>query len=356
VGQSGISGGAGGGLNSYVIRTDAAGDTLWTRTIHSGSDNYAYSVSEVPGGDHILAGVGAVGVWQIELYRIDDNGSMVWNKAFTTGYASGYSAIPTTDGGFLVAGVLEAAGLIKTDANGDMLWAKTYDGPSNDYAYSVQQTSDGGYVFSGENLSHTWLVRTDGLGDTLWQYTYSSGNAELNEVIHTDDGGFAICANRHGGAGSGGYAMQLVRTGADGAILCNMVNPVVTVTSVIPTVSSPSLTLASYGVVGTPATTVGSGAIIVTPCTTVGVADDTPADAFSIFPNPAADRCTVSLGTAHGMDAIEVFDLQGSLLHVVPMNGRSQIDVPLNDLAQGTYVLRTVGGLPLHHARLVVAR
>src|ERR1041385_1541888 len=62
----------------------------------------------------------------------------------------------TTDGGFIIAGstVNFGAGwhdvyLIKTDANGDTLWTKTYGGSYDDYANSVQQTTDGGYIVAG---------------------------------------------------------------------------------------------------------------------------------------------------------------------------------------------------------------
>ena len=336
-GQSGVSGGAGGGLNTYVIRIDAAGDTLWTRTFNSGSDNYAYSVGEVTGGDHIIAGVGAFGIWYMELMRIDDNGDLVWNKAMTTGYAAAYSAVETSDGGLIVAGVLGEAGLVKTDANGDTLWTRIYNGPSNDYAYSVQQTPDGGYVFSGENLSHTWLVRTDSNGDTLWQHTYSSGNAELNQVVLTDDGGFAVCANRHGGAGSGGYAMQLVRTGATGMIPCNMLTPAVSVTTAALTINIPTLVVASYGAIGTPSVVVGSGAIVVTPCTTVGIVEASHRAAISVYPDPTTSAITIS--TIAAIDQVQLFDATGRSVPLIMLDPSTRT-FDVSGLDAGLYFLR----------------
>jgi hypothetical protein len=73
----------------------------------------------------------------------------------------GYSVQQTTDGGYIVAGSSSNSGdhsvvyLLKTDNNGDTLWTKSYWdwGINHDWGYSVQQTTDGGYIITGENSS-----------------------------------------------------------------------------------------------------------------------------------------------------------------------------------------------------------
>ncbi len=62
----------------------------------------------------------------------------------------------TSDGGYIVACGTDSLGvgysdafLVKTDANGNIIWAKTYGGTGYDGASSVQQTSDGGYIVAG---------------------------------------------------------------------------------------------------------------------------------------------------------------------------------------------------------------
>ncbi|MFZ8835347.1 MAG: hypothetical protein ACO2O5_14320, partial [Candidatus Caldipriscus sp.] len=111
-------------------------------------------------------------------------------KSFAKTYGGAYnneatSVQQTSDGGYIVAGGTNSFGagsydifLIKTDANGNIIWAKTYGGTDNDWAYSVQQTSDGGYIVAGSTYSFgagsydIFLIKTDANGNIIWAKTY----------------------------------------------------------------------------------------------------------------------------------------------------------------------------------------
>jgi hypothetical protein len=340
VGQSGVVGGPNGGLNAYVIRIDATGDTLWTRTYDGGTDNFANSVSEVVGGDHILAGTGYFGASSMELIRIHDNGDVVWNKEFSNGNMEGRSAIPTADLGFIACGQnAYDACLVKVDGSGAVQWAKTYGGPNIDYGYCVREIPGGGYVFSGEQFSHTWLVRTDVQGDTLWHHTYATGNATTNQVVLNADGGFTIGANR---TGFGGYEVQIVRTDATGNIPCDQSHPSSSVGTISPVEAVPTLVLATLGEIHSSATVVGSGGAAYTSCTTVDVAEQAPLSTIRIGPDPATTEATLII-MLPGAGVLDVLDAQGrSVLHrdlgEVPAGVRME-KIDVRAFASGVYTV-----------------
>ena len=124
-----------------------------------------------------------------------------------------YSVQQTSDGGYIVAGVIYQIGvyfdslLLKLDSNGNAEWQKFYGGSNWDYARLVQQTSDGGYVVAGEteyngvvfDYSYSWLLKLDSMGSVEWHKTYRAnrhvGNAWSLQV--TSDGGYVLAGHAH---------------------------------------------------------------------------------------------------------------------------------------------------------------
>jgi hypothetical protein len=148
-----------------------------------------------------------------------------------TSYDFAYSVQQTSDGGYIVAGKTGSFGagwedifLIKTDANGNLQWAKTYGGTNWEGAWSVQQTSDGGYIVAGYTNSFgagdwdIFLIKTDANGNIQWAKTYGgTGNESAASVQQTSDGGYIVA----GGAtsfGAGGHDIFLIKTDANGDI------------------------------------------------------------------------------------------------------------------------------------------
>ncbi|MBI4722154.1 MAG: hypothetical protein HY769_04030, partial [Candidatus Stahlbacteria bacterium] len=165
----------------YLIRTGAAGDTLWTRTYGGIGGDYGYSVQECYGGGFIIAGetesFGAGGT-DVYLIRTDAAGNTLWTRIYGgTDDDCGYSVQECMGGGFIIAGRTGSFGagmwdvyLIRTDANGDTLWARTYGGTRDDCGYSVQECMGGGFIIAGETgsfgagNSDVWLIRISEVG------------------------------------------------------------------------------------------------------------------------------------------------------------------------------------------------
>jgi len=211
-----------GSADVWLVRTDGAGDTLWTKTYGGVGYDRGSSVQRTSDGGHILVGCtnsnGAV--W---LLRTDTLGDTLWTKTYgEVGYNYGHYVRQTSDDGYVIAGWIDATldtdvWLLKTDSLGDTVWTKSYGDTLDDRGYSVQQTSDGGYILVGytdsfgAGSSDLWLVRTDSLGDTLWTTTYGWTGAEGGiEVQQTTDGGYII-AGETNSFGAGSYDVWLLR-------------------------------------------------------------------------------------------------------------------------------------------------
>jgi hypothetical protein len=126
----------------------------------------------------------------------------MWGKTFGGSRSDrGYSVRQATDGGYIIVGDSESFGtgltdvyLIKTDANGHMMWSKTFGGGGLDGGYSVQQSIDGGYIIVGDTESFgagdrdVYLIKTDARGNEMWSKTfggeYDEGGRSVKQITN----------------------------------------------------------------------------------------------------------------------------------------------------------------------------
>lgn len=189
----------------YLIKTDNAGDTLWTKTYGGEKSEHGSSVCQTTDGGYIVCGT-KNGDWSSDIYliRTDDNGDTLWTRTFGqgTGYDYGLFVQQTTDEGFIVSGsvsVYRDACLLKTDKDGNLIWQKTYDFDLWEIGCSVQQTSDGGFVTVGYSYtlgsyhSNIFLIKTNDIGDTIWTKKYDNFDFDKAYMVQqTHDGGYII--------------------------------------------------------------------------------------------------------------------------------------------------------------------
>ncbi len=217
----------------WLIKTDASGDTIWTRTYGGAYSDYGYSVAQTADGGYIITGrtesFGAGG-HDVYLVKTDANGNTMWTRTYgDTAEDKGHSVAQTADGGYVIAGWTWSFGtgeddvwLIKTDASGDTMWTRTYGGTGSDYGRSITQTADGGYVIAGRTRSFgtgssdVWLIKTDASGDTIWVRTYGGTSHDYGySVAQTADGGYIITGYTWS-FGAGGKDVYLIKTDASG--------------------------------------------------------------------------------------------------------------------------------------------
>ncbi len=222
-----------GDYDFWLVKTDANGNKQWDKTFGGSDWDKAYSLVQTSDGGYALGGYTeskGAGDYDFWLVKTDARGNKQWDKTFGGSlYDEAYSLVQTADGGYALGGYTLSKGagsygfwLVKTDANGNKIWDKTFGGSSEDLAWSLVQTADGGYALEGYTWSKGagyydfWLVKTDARGNKIWDKTFGGSNYDVaNSLVQTADGGYAL-----GGytlsKGAGGRDFWLVKTDANG--------------------------------------------------------------------------------------------------------------------------------------------
>ncbi len=221
-------------IDIYLVKTDANGNKQWDKTYSKWTANYGASVQQTSDGGYIIVGQ-VVTDWnkdrEVYFMKTDANGDKVWDKIFGDGKGGdGASVQQTTDGGYILTGATDGnqrVYLVKTDANGNKQWDKTFGGNFGDAGYSVQQTRDGGYIVTGEinaicAESYTgdiYLVKTDANGNKQWDKTFGNSGWDRGVcVLQNRDGGYIVARFTNGSESNSNYTSTayLVKTDANG--------------------------------------------------------------------------------------------------------------------------------------------
>jgi len=208
-----------GSENIWLIKTDSSGNAIWNKTYGEGTGNYVIPTSD---GGYIVSGT-VLGPFRPILIKTDSMGDTLWTKIYDVGigWGSGECVQETTSGGYVLLASYSNAYLIKTDASGDTLWVKKYGGSDWDWGQSFQQTSDGGYIIVGETESFgaggrdVWIIKADSSGDTLWMKSLGGSDYDLGfSIQQTTDGGYIICG-RTKSFGAGNNDVWLIKIAPD---------------------------------------------------------------------------------------------------------------------------------------------
>jgi len=218
--------------NSYdmlLIKTNMFGDVLWSRTYGGTGTDKGYSVQKTFNPDgFIVTGYSEAESTGFDMFLVktDPEGNQEWSKTYgSTGIDKGYSVQQTSDGGFILSGVTTGefgfdVRVIKTYPNGDVDWNKVFGNTLNDIGFSVDQTDDGfivvGYTeIFGSGDEDILLLKINNDGNQGWERTFGGNGIDHGYTVNMIDGGFMIIGFTES-FGAGNKDVWLIKTNTNG--------------------------------------------------------------------------------------------------------------------------------------------
>jgi len=202
------------GTDVWLIKLSPDGKIEWQRAYGKVGPDWASSIQETLDGGFIVAGYTISpdypGSWDRDylVLKLDAWGNVEWQRAYgdisTDDWAT--SVQQTDDGGYIVAGISQPLDggdsdywILRLKASGDIGWQRKYGGPKDDDAESIVATADGGFIVAGDSssfggdFSDIWLLKLAGNGDIEWQRVYGEIGTEWTTGIQqTMDGGYVV--------------------------------------------------------------------------------------------------------------------------------------------------------------------
>jgi len=216
-----------GNYDYWIVKLDPSGTLQWQRSLGGSLYDVANSIQQTSDGGYIVAGgsnstdgditynEGNEDFW---IVKLNPSGVIQWERSLSGNLADRAESIQETEGGYIVTGGSNSQNsenpttfgisnyrVAKLDSNGIMQWQKHFGGSNNDYAYSTQQTPDGGYIVAGGAQSvdgdvignhgnnDFWIIKLNSLGSMEWQKTLGgSAFDDAYSIKLTNDGGFII--------------------------------------------------------------------------------------------------------------------------------------------------------------------
>ncbi len=180
-----------GSYDFWVLKIDGRGELLWERSFGGSGIEISYDMEKTGDNGYVIVGNtfstdkdvsknnGESDMW---LIKLDDSGNLIWERNFGgTAFDAAQSVSLSTDGGFIITGnsksdsgdVLSNAGendiwLVKTNANGKIVWQKSFGGAGLDFGFDAIENADKSIILVGESASTNFLsLQNKGKSDVI---------------------------------------------------------------------------------------------------------------------------------------------------------------------------------------------
>jgi len=324
-----VTGWLGNSSEGYLSRLDTNGNIVWQNMINYSTGAWILqSGRQTPDGGAISGGYdNELGSYEMWLLKTNAGGAIQWQHGYSMSgtYNFCYDVCHTSDNGYLLAGGSNGLNLAKTDSSGNVQWSKTYLGTgAYPRGYSVIQCRDTGYIVLANDVGNNqYLMKTDSSGNVMWTMEYTGGYF-INTVEQTSDGGYVLA-----------MGTDVIKTDANGVTGCGDV-PFTLSASALPLITrTPAAynTPESASIAAADSSTNPSITVITcSPTSAVNMASESN---ILIFPNPATKELKIQ-DSGFRMTSIEVYDMVGEKVFSQPQT--SSIDV--SELPPGIYFVR----------------
>jgi len=205
--------------DAWFVRLSADGSNIWDQTFGGLDNDGVYSVVSASNRvvfagysesqTNITKTATAYGTWDVWVGSLDAEGTLLWDRSYGgAGFDYAEKIQLTLDGGFIIAGYSASAPggnktsshfgggdgwAIRLDSAGNKIWERSYGSTNHESFYSVDAIADGGFIFSGIQRGDFWVVRTDTSGNKLWEQTFPAPYLDrAHAVAALADGSYLV--------------------------------------------------------------------------------------------------------------------------------------------------------------------
>ena len=237
-----------GNTDYWIVKTDSTGNIIWDKTFGGIGSDFMTSAIELPDSGFLLCGYSNsdssgdktqhninsnFSNFDFWIIRIDKNGNKTWDKTFGGNQSDIlHKMLLLKNNSFLLGGATLSDStadmshhtygnrdywIIKIDSNGNKLWDFNYGGSLYDYLYTINQTSDNGFVLGGESRSPAnscksqdsissendfWILKIDSNGIKMWDKTIGGDAVDnFSDLLILPGDKILICGTSNSGIG-----------------------------------------------------------------------------------------------------------------------------------------------------------
>lgn len=223
---------AAGNVDILLLKIDIDGNIVWQRTYGGSGDDKAFSLVHTKDGEFVIVGsTDSYGAGRLDMYivKTNANGDTIWSKVYgTDGFDYGRSIQETSDGGFIVAGYTTPLGntwgdvwILKINSIGNIQWSKTFGGNYYDFSSCIKEIENKEYLILastesfGTGASDLWILKIDEQGNTIWDKTYGGFSFEYGSSLEITKDHKILITGKTASYGAGYYDVWLIKIASE---------------------------------------------------------------------------------------------------------------------------------------------